>query len=85
VRNFDDNAKDTLDEWINFLKNETIPNNVTSKGLLKASQELDYMKMSKEEKIEIAKNLIIANVNLDIIKQTTGLTDRELANITDRL
>lgn len=52
VRNFDDNAKDTLDEWINFLKNETIPENPKAKGLLKASQELDYLKMSEEEKIQ---------------------------------
>jgi len=51
VRNFDDNAKDTLDEWINFLKNETIPDNPKAKGLLKASQELDYLKMSKEERL----------------------------------
>ncbi len=51
VRNFDDNAKDTLDEWINFLKNEEIPENPKAKGLLKASQELDYLKMSEEEKI----------------------------------
>lgn len=52
VRNFDDNAKDTLDEWINFLKNETIPENPKAKGLLKASQELDYLKMSEEERIQ---------------------------------
>jgi len=51
VRNFDDNAKDTLDEWINFLKNETIPENPKAKGLLKASQELDYLKMNKEEQL----------------------------------
>jgi len=36
VKNFDDNSKDTLDEWINFLKNETISDNPKAKGLLKA-------------------------------------------------
>jgi len=51
VKNFNDTAKDTLDEWINFLKNETIPDNPKAKGLLKASQELDYMKMPKEEQL----------------------------------
>jgi len=55
VRNFDDNAKDTLDEWINFLKNETIPENPKAKGLLKASQELDYLKMNEEERIQYNK------------------------------
>lgn len=110
VRNFDDNAKDTLDEWINFLKNETIPENPKAKGLLKASQELDYLKMNEEERLqynkyqedrhheasiyestyvigqiektkEIAINLLNANVNIEIIKQTTGLTGSELENL----
>ena len=52
VQNFDDNAKDSLDEWINFLKNETIPEHPKAKGLLKASRELDYLKMSEEEKVQ---------------------------------
>jgi len=111
VRNFDDNAKDTLDEWINFLKNETIPENPKAKGLLKASRELDYLKMNEEERIQynkyqedkhheasiyestyiigqleerkkIAKNLLNANISLDIIKQTTGLTSEEITNLT---
>ncbi len=51
VRNFDDKAKDSLDEWIDFLKNETIPEHPKAKGLLKASQELDYMKMNREEQL----------------------------------
>jgi predicted transposase/invertase (TIGR01784 family) len=49
IRNFDDNSKDTLDEWINFLKNEEIPEYPKAKGLLKAKEELDYLKMDKEE------------------------------------
>jgi predicted transposase/invertase (TIGR01784 family) len=49
VRNFDDNSKDTLDEWIHFLKNEEIPEYPKAKGLLKAKEELDYLKMDKEE------------------------------------
>lgn len=76
-----------------------------------ASQELDYLKMSEEERIrynkyqedkhheasiyestyvigqieerkKIAKNLLNANVSIDIIKQTTGLSDIELVNLT---
>jgi len=115
IRNFDDNSKDTLDEWINFLKNEEIPENPKAKGLLKAKETLDYLKMDKKEKIsydnrqedkrreasiyestyvigkikgeknkalEIAENLINANINIETIKLTTGLTDIELANIS---
>ena len=52
VKNFDDNAKDTLDEWINFLKNETIPENPKAKGLLKAKETLDYLKPKDDERLD---------------------------------
>jgi len=123
IRNFNDKAKDSLDEWINFLKNEEIPENPKAKGLVKAKETLDYLKMDdreraeyeryqkslhdqasayestyligkieghkeghqkgiKEEKINIAKNLLNAKVDIQTIKLTTGLTDVELANLT---
>ncbi len=49
VKNFDDNAKDTLDEWIHFLKNEEIADNVQAKGLQEAKETLEYLKMSTQE------------------------------------
>ncbi len=52
VKNFDDNSKDTLDEWINFLKNETISDNPKAKGLLKAKETLDYLNMPDDEKLD---------------------------------
>lgn len=52
IRNFNDNSKDTLDEWINFLKNETIPDNVKAQGLLKAKETLDYLKMDDSERAD---------------------------------
>ena len=55
VRNFNDNAKDTLDEWINFLKNEEIPEHPKAKGLLKAKEELDYLKMDETEQLQYNK------------------------------
>jgi len=123
VKNFDDNAKDTLDEWINFLKNEEIPEHPKAKGLLKAKETLDYLKMDdkerveyesyqkslhdqasayestyvvgkiegykegiekgvEQEKINIAKNLLNANVDRETIKRTTGLSDSTLENLT---
>jgi len=51
VKNFDNNSKDTLDEWINFLKNEEIPENPKAKGLLKAKETLDYLNMPDDEKL----------------------------------
>ncbi|WP_446011238.1 Rpn family recombination-promoting nuclease/putative transposase [Candidatus Electrothrix sp.] len=50
VNNFDDIAKDTLDEWIYFLKNEEIKNDFKAKGIKKAKQELDILKLSDEER-----------------------------------
>ena len=50
IKNFNNKAKDTLDEWINFLKNEEIPENPKAKGLLKAKETLDYLKMTDDER-----------------------------------
>ena len=50
VNSFDDIAKDTLDEWIYFLKNEEIRDEFRAKGLDKAKEELDIMKLSEEER-----------------------------------
>lgn len=51
VNNFDDVAKNTLDEWIYFLKNEEIKENFKAKGLEKAKRELDILKLPDEERI----------------------------------
>lgn len=55
VNQFNDIAKDTLDEWIYFLKNEAIKDNFHAKGLLEAKEQLDELKLSPEEKIEYEK------------------------------
>ena len=47
---FNDIAKDTLDEWIYFLKNEEIRSDFKAKGIKKAKQELDILKLSDEER-----------------------------------
>ena len=124
IKNFDDNSKDTLDEWINFLKNEEIPENPKAKGLLKAKETLDYLKLEDDERLnynrhqmslhdhasayestyvigkiegkkeaeekaneklkKMVESLLEQNVSLDIIKISTGLSDTELANLTNR-
>lgn len=50
VNNFDDVAKNTLDEWVFFLKNEEIKENFSAKGLSEAKKKLDILKLSKEER-----------------------------------
>lgn len=52
VNQFNDIARNTIDEWIYFLKNETIKDNFTAKGLKEAKEEFDIMKLSEEERKE---------------------------------
>lgn len=51
IRNFNDIAKDTLDEWIYFLKNEMVEENFTAKGLKQAQEILDVLKMDEPERV----------------------------------
>jgi predicted transposase/invertase (TIGR01784 family) len=52
INKFDDVAKDTLDEWVYFLKNDRIEDGFKAKGLLKAREVLDYNRLSPEEQAE---------------------------------
>ena len=52
VNQFDDVARNTLDEWIYFLKNSEIKDNFKAKGLEKAKEVLDLGKLSREERKE---------------------------------
>jgi predicted transposase/invertase (TIGR01784 family) len=49
VNKFNDKAKDTLDEWIYFLKNSEIRDDFSAKGLAKAKDVLDIMRLNKEQ------------------------------------
>ena len=51
VNEFDNVAKDSLDEWIYFLKNEEIKDNFHAKGLREAKDKLSTLKLSDEEKL----------------------------------
>lgn len=55
VNNFDENAKDSLDEWIYFLKTEKIENSFKAKGLSEAKKKLDIMKFDEEERASYEK------------------------------
>ena len=52
VNQFDNISRNTLDEWINFLKNEEVKEGSTAKGLKEASEKLNKLKLSKEERQE---------------------------------
>ncbi len=49
VNQFNDNAKDTLDEWVYFLKNSEVKDEFKAKGLKEAGEVLDIMRLDKDE------------------------------------
>ncbi|WP_027004003.1 hypothetical protein, partial [Hugenholtzia roseola] len=50
INNFNDIAKNTLDEWIYFLKNSEVKDTFKAKGLDKAKEKLRYESLTDEEK-----------------------------------
>ncbi len=52
INQFDDVARNTIDEWIYFFKNEIIKDEFTARGLKEAKEKLDIMKLSEEERRE---------------------------------
>jgi hypothetical protein len=49
VNKFNDIAKDTLDEWVYFLKNSEVKDDFKAKGLAEAKEVLDIMRLDKEQ------------------------------------
>jgi hypothetical protein len=45
VERFDDCARDTLDEWVYFLKHEAIQDGFSAKGLREAKEKLRVMRV----------------------------------------
>ncbi|CAK0770424.1 DUF4351 domain-containing protein [Gammaproteobacteria bacterium] len=50
INQFDDVAHDPLDEWIYFLKHEEVKDGFTARGLSKAKEVLDVLRLSDEER-----------------------------------
>lgn len=70
VNQFNDIAKNTLDEWVYFLKKDEIKDEFNAKGIKEAKKQLDIMKLSDEERKEYnryteqqryERNLIMSN------------------------
>ncbi len=49
VNDFDDNARDSLDEWVYFLKNSVIKDEFNAKGLAEAREKLREINLKEEE------------------------------------
>jgi predicted transposase/invertase (TIGR01784 family) len=80
INNFNDIAKDTLDQWIYFLKNEEIKDDFKAKGLNKAKEVLDYLKCSEEEKQEYEhyKELLHAQASMYETNYTAAKLERNI-------
>ncbi|MCL2042464.1 MAG: Rpn family recombination-promoting nuclease/putative transposase [Bacteroidales bacterium] len=57
VNNFNDVAKDTLDEWIYYLKNNKIRDDFTAQGLEQARERLAYDNLTEREKRQYQREL----------------------------
>jgi predicted transposase/invertase (TIGR01784 family) len=79
VRKFNDNAKDTLDEWIYYLKNNKIRDDFTAQGLDRAREILAYDNLSDEEKRHHQRKIHEDRIRDGEI--TTAFTDGELAGM----
>lgn len=49
VNQFNDVAKDTLDEWVYFLKNSEVKDEFKAKGLKEAGEVLDIMRLPRDD------------------------------------
>ena len=76
LNQFNDVAKDTLDEWIYFLKNEEVPDNFTAKGLSEAKEKLDSMKLSKNEQAGYKR--FLENLHYEASMVATGKLDGKI-------
>jgi hypothetical protein len=70
VNNFDDVAKDGLDQWIYFLKNGSIRRNFTAKGLREANEALDLMKLSEAERRTYESHLHSLRIQAGVAEST---------------
>jgi predicted transposase/invertase (TIGR01784 family) len=96
VNQFDDIAKDTLDEWIYFLKNSEVKDEFKAKGLKEAETVLDLMRLPAQDhysynrymdSLSLKESEVFTNRNeekLQIIKNAieVGLDDATIAKIT---
>ena len=76
VRGFDDVAKDTLDEWVFYLKNSKIRDDFTAQGLQKAYDVLALESLPDEERKAYMRH--IEDRRIRDSEMTTAFTDGEI-------
>jgi predicted transposase/invertase (TIGR01784 family) len=76
VNNFNNVAKDRLDEWIYYFKNNEVLTNFKAKGLDKVASQLKLDDMSKQDKIDYEAHQKINAISNSVI-QTSLYDERE--------
>ncbi len=68
VNEFNTVAKTPLEEWIEYLKTGRIKEDTTAPGLQEAKEKLQYLRMSREERIAYDRHLDNIRVQNDILE-----------------
>lgn len=76
VNSFNDVAKDTLDEWIYYLKNNRLPDHFTAPGLEKAEKILNYYNMDPDAKALYDAHIKDRRISYDVL-ETARMEGRE--------
>ena len=77
INEFNDVAKDGLDEWIHFLKHETVSEHPKAKGLALAKDKLDVMKLSENEQQDYRRHQENVRYRLSLIEGSFRRAERE--------
>ncbi len=72
VKQFRESARNAMNEWMNFLKNNSISPDTTVPGLEKAKEKLDVDKMSPEEKLKYQRHQESLHNEFDAIRWATA-------------
>ena len=73
INNFDNIAKDPLDEWIYFLKNEKIEDTFKAKGLQKAKEQLDMLKLPEDERLAYNRYVDNLHYQASMVESSYGI------------
>jgi predicted transposase/invertase (TIGR01784 family) len=84
VNQFDDIAKDSLDEWIYYLKNNVIPDEFKAKGLLQAREILKMDNLSETERSQYIKHLESLSYKASMVKTWKAEEEEQLLKNRDR-
>ena len=73
VEQFDNETKDSLDEWIYFLKNEQIKDGSKAKGLKEAKEKLDILYMKEQDRREYDRYLDELHYESSMVESSYGI------------